>query len=377
VLATLKGIIDELDGLLASLDPRALHSNDAAALLDAFVALERRAAAGKTLVADRAAASDDFIHSGSRSAEDWLAAKTGTSFGEAKSQLESSSKLKDLPAVSDALRNGELSSAQLNALGPVATPENENRLLASARNDGHKGLKKACEKERFANRSADEERRRHERIHRERSFRSWTDPEGAYCFAGRTTADVGARLDAAVAAEAERVFKDARAAGRYEPACAYRLDALVNLVEGEGAAVATEVVIRVDEAKLRGEPGGCATEAGPVPVDVAIGEILANAFVKIIATDGVDVTRVFHVGRDIPAILKTAIVERDAGRCVRPGCDSSHRLEVHHYKIDYREKGPTIYSNLATLCRRDHRLVTYGGHRLIGDPGAWEWIEPP
>jgi hypothetical protein len=62
---------------------------------------------------------------------------------------------------------------------------------------------------------------------------------------------------------------------------------------------------------------------------------------------------------------------------VRPGCDSSHRLEVHHYKIDYRMHGPTIYSNLATLCRHDHRLVTVGGHKLEGEPGAWRWRAPP
>jgi len=114
-----------------------------------------------------------------------------------------------------------------------------------------------------------------------------------------------------------------------------------------------------------------------VPVDVAIGAILAGAFVKVVLHDGVDVAKVKHVGRTIPGELKTAIVERDGARCVRPGCGSSHRLEVHHYVCDFAKGGATSYSNLATVCSFDHDLITYSGHRLSGGPGKWKWIEPP
>jgi hypothetical protein len=221
------------------------------------------------------------------------------------------------------------------------------------------------------------DRHRRARIHAERSFRSWTDHEGAYCFMGRTTADVGARIDALVDAEAEMVFKAARAADRREPLCAYKLDALVNLLSGGGGEVRTDVVIRCDVSRLRGEDGHCGTDAGDVPVDVAIGAILGDAFVKLLATDGVDVQSVHHVGRSVPAEVKTAVFERDGGRCVRPGCDSSHRLELHHYKVDFAKGGATSYWNLATLCRFDHLLVTNGGYRLDGAPGWWQWIEPP
>jgi 5-methylcytosine-specific restriction endonuclease McrA len=79
----------------------------------------------------------------------------------------------------------------------------------------------------------------------------------------------------------------------------------------------------------------------------------------------------------VPAELKTAVQERDNHRCVRPGCGATQRLQVHHYKIDYGKQGPTAYWNLATLCRHDHDLVTYSGHRLTGGPGNWSWIPPP
>jgi hypothetical protein len=107
-----------------------------------------------------------------------------------------------------------------------------------------------------------------------------------------------------------------------------------------------------------------------------IGAILAGAFVKVILSDGVDISRVAHVGRHLPAELRSAVVERDGGRCVKPGCDSAHRLEVHHYRRDFAQGGATAYWNLATLCHFHHDLITTGGHRLDGKPGAWRWCEP-
>ena len=377
LLQDLQRIRGELDGLLVDLDPEAMCPADAARVLDEAVAIGRRADAMRTLVADRASLSEDFTRSGHRNPEEWMAEKTKSSWNEAKNALETSRTLKDLPQTQDALRKGELSSSQLNQIGPAATPENEGRLLDSAKNEDARGLRKVCDTEKRKARSEEDERRRHERIRKDRHYKSWTDHEGAYCYSGRTTADEGARIDAAIAAQADREFKAAYAEGRRETAGAYRSDAFLALVTGGGATVKTEVVIRVAATRLGGGEGICETEAGPVPVDVAIGAILAGAFTKIVLTDGVDVFKVSHLDRYIPAELATAIIERDGGHCVRPGCSSTHRLQTHHYVTDYAKLGPTEYDNLATLCAKDHRLVTNKGHVLTGKPGAWQWIEPP
>jgi hypothetical protein len=99
------------------------------------------------------------------------------------------------------------------------------------------------------------------------------------------------------------VFKAARAEGRTEPLAAYRSDALVNLVCGGGAKVDTTVVVRVDAERLGGGEGLCeAVGTGAVPASEAIGAILAGAFVKIVLTDGVDITTVSHHGRHIPEV---------------------------------------------------------------------------
>jgi hypothetical protein len=157
---------------------------------------------------------------------------------------------------------------------------------------------------------------------------------------------------------------------------AYRADALERLVCGGGVAVDTHVVIRVDEERLRGEPGTCETPTtGPVPVSAAIGAMLAGAFVRVVAHDGTDVTRVAHVGRHAPAEVRTAILERDNYCCVH--CGSSTNLELHHYKVDRAHGGPVACWNVCCLCRHCHHLVTHGGHRLEGGPGNWTWIPPP
>jgi hypothetical protein len=347
------------------------------AVLEAASAVETRAAAIKTLVADRAADAGAWAREGHRNPEAWLSQKTGTSYGEAVATFEASGKLCELPEIEAAVRNGALSAPKLREIAPAATAENEGRLLDAASRQSFDQLRKTVANEKARTRSAEAERARHERIHRERFHRSWTDGDGAYCYEGRTTAATGARLDAAIQAEADRVFKQAYAAGLREPAGAYRADAVANLLTGGGAEVKTEVVIRVDARRLAGGEGMCETSTGSVPVEEAIGAILARAAVRVVVRDGVDITTVSRAGRHITSELKTAVFERDSHTCVRPGCGSSQHLEMHHYRLDHAKGGPAAYWNLATVCSHDHDLISHGSHRLEGGPGRWSWIPPP
>jgi hypothetical protein len=367
----------DLEAMLASVDPTAMHATDAVAVLAAANAIEQRAASLKILVADRAADAGTWARAGHRSPEAWLSQTTGTSYGDAAATLGASAKLSELPSIGAAVRRGELSAPQVQQVAAAATPENEQRLLDAAARENVDRLRKTCAREMARTRSVAEEQARHDRIHRARFHRSWTDAEGAYCYEGRTTAAIGARIEAAIAAGADQVFKHAWAEGRRESAAAYRADALAMLLDEGGAKVDTTVVIRADAGRLAGDDGACEMATGPVPVHEAVGAILAGAFVKVVLRDGVDVTRVAHAGRHIPAEVKTAVYERDDFTCVRPGCGARQRLEVHHYLVDFAKGGATAYWNLATVCSQDHDLITHGGHRLDGGPGQWAWIPPP
>ncbi|MBA3655313.1 MAG: hypothetical protein H0W70_14100 [Actinobacteria bacterium] len=110
LVETLRGIVSRLDDVLADVDPSLLHPRDASKLLTEFEAIERRAAAGKMVVAARAADAGEWSRQGHRSPEDWLASASGTTYGQAAATLEASLKLGQLPALDAAVRNGELSS---------------------------------------------------------------------------------------------------------------------------------------------------------------------------------------------------------------------------------------------------------------------------
>jgi hypothetical protein len=63
---------------------------------------------------------------------------------------------------------------------------------------------------------------------------------------------------------------------------------------------------------------------GDIPVEVAA-SIVDDAFVKAVVHDGVDILKVKHVGRHIPAELRTAIAlgplpELNGLTCVEDGC---------------------------------------------------------
>ena len=377
MLQALHEMASQLDTVLESLEPATLRAADAAALLQAAAAVEQKAGAIKTLVANRAADSSAWAGRGFRSPEAWLSQTTGVSFGEATATLQASARLGQLPVIDAAVRKGDVSPAQLRQLAPAATPDNQERLVGAAQRESFSQLRRTCAQEQARARSAEQERARQERIQKTRFYRDWTDVDGAYCFEGKTTPMAGARINAALDAEGEAVFKAAYAEGRRESSAAYRMDALHNLVTGGGANVDSTVVIRVDAERLAGDEGICESATGPVSVDDAIGAILAGAFVKVVVRDGVDITRVAHSGRHLPAELKTAVFERDDQRCVRPGCGATQHLQVHHYRVEHARGGPAASWNLATVCRHDHDLITYGGHRLEGGPGRWSWVPPP
>jgi hypothetical protein len=137
--------------------------------------------------------------------------------------------------------------------------------------------------------------------------------------------------------------------------------------------------LRVDLAALRrGELEGdevCEIPGvGPVPLATAT-NVLGQSFLKVIIGDGVDVTSVCHLGRAVPAHIRSALEDRDE-KCVVPGCDVAKGLEIDHYQIAFENDGPTELWNLARLCRWHHHLKTHCGYAITGEPGSWKWRAP-
>ncbi len=79
-----------------------------------------------------------------------------------------------------------------------------------------------------------------------------------------------------------------------------------------------------------------------------------------------------EVPRHDPSEALAAAVRLRDGGCRYPGC-SSTRTELHHV-IEYEVGGPTSLTNLASLCRRHHNMLTFDEARMfMTHSGVCRW----
>jgi hypothetical protein len=369
----IENAISALRAAVSGLSAQRLTVGEAQRLVDVLSEGERLCQAGRALASQRVLATRAWRGSGYRTPAQWLAARTRGTLSQAITGVETAHRLSSFPATQDAFVSGRLSEVQVAEITAAASadPRAERELLDVARRDTVAALRDRCREVRAA---AAEDEDTAERIRRGRYLRNWTDRSGAVRLDARLAPDDGARVIAAVSARAARLQEAARRSGQREPAEAYAADALVGLADGTPGPKAV-VHVHVDEAALeRGRVLAGETcrisGVGPVPV-ATVRRLAADAIVKAVATDGADIRAVAHLGRAIPARLRTALEARDPV-CVVPGCDVRSGLEIDHI-VPLARGGPTALANLARLCRWHHAQKTHHGWRLGGVPGAWTW----
>lgn len=373
MLDRLEDLIAVLRDAVSSLDASGLSGPDAVRLVEAFSEGERLCAAGRTIAAGRVQRSPEWSAAGYRTPAQWMAAHTKVTLSQAITSLETARRLERLPLTRERFVSGKLSEVQAAEITAAAAqhPQSEDVLLEAAEVETVAALRDRCREVRA---SAHSDEDSCERIRRGRFLRHWTDPDGAVRLNGRFAPDDGSRLVASVQARAERLRNEARRAGQREPADAYAADAIVGFASGDRPPVSV-VHVEVDRAALergRVEPGERCVIRGVGPVPVAVARRMArDGLVKILERDGVEVTRVAHAGRTIPAHLRTALEARDPS-CVVPGCEMRIGLEIDHI-VPLADGGITRLDNLARLCRFHHGEKTHRGWRLHGEPGRWTW----
>ncbi len=373
----------------ASLDPAAIHDDDVSTAFDVMVHIQKMITGAVVRMAARYDEVGDWKRSGSKSAEDDIARKTGTSVGRARRSLDTSKNLSNTPGVDNALKQGDLSPDQADAVasGAAASPGDEDDLLRAAKKESLQTLKRrAAEARARADKDREATRRRQ---HAARRLNRWTDEEGMYNLRLRVPGEMGAEIDAALKPGIDRAFADARDAGRFEPLEAYAADVVHGLLTGAsggGTARSGSQAVRperkvigiIDVAALnRGHvlPGETSVIAGVGDVSVsAIRAMLADAFVSIVITDGKDIRNVTHLGRQVTAHQRTAL-ELRGYRCEVDGCGSTHHLEIDHV-IGWTFTKTTELDDLCWLCPHHHRRKTRERLRLVGPVGARQLVPP-
>ena len=339
--------------------------------------IERTGRTLKSLAAAKVAESAVWRGEGDRTPEDWLARTTGTTRAEAAKELQCGRDLHLAPEIASAATAGELSVKQTEAIaGAVAVdPAAAGRLLHSAQDKGLRELQDECRTTR-THADPDPEATR-ARIHAKRSYRTWTDADGTGHVHLSGPNDVIARMDNAVRHRGERLFRDARQAGRREPGDAYAFDAAAELLSSapsdakpvpQGADA--KVIVRVDlPALIRGravsgetcEIAGC----GPIPVSV-VKEWMQDAFLAAVLTDGTEIHQVVHLGRRFKSLQKTVLQWQDP-ICARKGCSNRLGLEYDHFE-DWALTHTTRTTAAKRFCHTCHGLKSSGW--IVSEPDA-------
>lgn len=381
----------QLTALVADLDPDDIPAGEAVQLFAEIDRIVRTATAARTLLARRVDDAREWQRRGFRSPEDHLAATTGSSIGEAKRQLQTSRRLRDLPTTRQQMIDGSLSANQTEAIADAAAvnPDAEHDLIAAA---GTTNLNELRERAQRAKAAADPDpEATHRRIHAERRLTRHTDGEGAWNLTARGTAEQGAIVNAVLDPIIDEIFQDNRRTGVRASRDTYAFDGLVEMARRAsgtpGADAASSPsrrtnprflgLLRIDvEALRRGQVEGdelCEISGvGPIPVRVARG-LLEDSILKLVITRGTDVLNVTSLGRGPTAAMKVALAWTSP-TCTVEGCSRTFS-EVDH-REDFARTRHTRLDELDRLCNGHHDLKTYEGWALVAGSGKRPMVPP-
>jgi hypothetical protein len=379
----LEVLLRDMRALVAGLDVDGLSGSDAREMVAGFAELEKLAASGKLLATGRLVATgvgpgDDSF----RDVDAWLASVSGTTVGAARATTRAAGRVLEHAALEDAVRDGALSGAQAEmvATAAAADPHATARLVEVASYSGVKGLRTECDRVIAAASSQEQERATAERVHRDRSLRHPSRPDGSGVITMIGPADRTAAVMAALEPYEAQLFTENRKRQNHEHPDAVAFDAMVactaNAAERapnatrDGRPMAVLHLFVSHEAFERGhtQPGEiCEVQGGgPIPVSTAR-RLSSDAIVKALVVKGTDVTRVVSLGRTAPAALVTA--KRALRRtCAIEGCEVDRHLELDHNE-PWAERGATDREDLDFLCGHDHDRKTRHDLRRLGPPG--------
>ncbi len=259
----------------------------------------------------------------------WLSWRCGMRAGAARERIRVSAALGELPLIDAALCAGEISYSKARAVTRVATAENEETLLASARGMTAAELEKLCRMLRTATDSAEgaaEPKRR---------------------FSQRAIGDGMVRMSFTVTADEAGVV--AAALDTAAPTPNRRCEGLIEMADratrGDlSRRNPTEVMFHIEAGDL----SGTTAEGAVVPAETCR-RLLCDAGVVPVLGDGTGKT--LDVGRKtrtIPSAIRRAMAMRDGG-CQFPGC--GHQIVDGHHLHDWAQGGETKLENLISVCR--------------------------
>lgn len=352
---------------LASFEPGVHSAQSCGQLAEQFAATAKACEAAAVRAIARAALTGEHRTRGHADAVDWAAAVAGSTTGAARDALRTVAAVDSCPETRDALFAGSVSFSQAAEIvkTEVEVPGTERELLDLARGSSSGVVRERARARRLAAVPVDE---LYAQQRAARCFRHSRNDLGNVVFHGELTPEIGVALAKRLDTETKRLGRVARRAGSTDTWAMHAADAFARVVAGRSAArsAAPEVVLMIDWRTFvtedLGERGRSEVlGGGPIPPAV-VRAMARDAFLKAVLHDGVEIHKVLHLGRHIPAEIATALrigapPDFDGAVCSEDGCERRHHLEIDH--IDpVANGGLTCFDNLEPKCWPHHLRKT-------------------
>jgi len=362
----LGGVVVALLKALVAFEPDTYSGEDCAVIAEQLAVAEKACAAARARAAVRAAASYAHRRRGYVDASDWVAATAGSTIRHARTEISTARKLGSCPATRAALLVGEISLAQAGEIvqTEMDVPGTEAELLRLAKHGNLGAVRERARKRRVEALPVDE---LHKHQVRSEEFGHWRDELGMVRFAGGLRPELGVPFVNRLDGETDRIWRAARREGREVTRARCAAEAFAKIIAGKGGGRSRgpDAVFTVDLREYRSRRPGAAAHlvgGGPVPVDVVRDLVADDAFLKVVFHDGVQIHTMSHLGRNLPAVLRSALElgappDFDGVTCSVSGCGRRYGLQWDH--IDpCANGGPTSYANSQPLCYPHHQEKT-------------------
>jgi hypothetical protein len=289
----------------------------------------------------------DWQAAGCSSSAQWLAQLSSCDYRSAARITQTSSALRELPALDHALGTGVLTLDQVAAAAEFATPETDARLARVAVG------KQPGEVARVARTLVPPKVADDKALYARRMLSmTWTRGRRELAISGRLPLELGAAFEQAIWSIAKTQRAADKQAGVVLDWQQSAADALVSLATQTGDAAGgvrrsqtTLIVHLSDDAPplLEG--------AGPISRETAA-RLVCDARRLTIKPSGRDLVH-SRVGRCASYAQLRALHTR-SDHCQAPGCTATRELEAHHL-VAVERGGRTELENLILLCPRHHR----------------------
>ena len=306
---------------------------------------------------------ETFRDDGATSTESWAVERFGVSIPTARALTHVAEKAGDLPNLTGALCQGEITFDKLRAVADVATPETERELLDAARECSVRQLAEVAGARRSVpNRGTRRRATRSPVLALQRPVPDDFDPAPARFLRRDQSCDRGSGQRDPL-----------RRRDSVGPALLRRLHGEDPLVVGRPDTTASPyfVVVHAPLAALIDDAGESTALAGELEhhglIDCdMVQRIACDATIAVAIDDDVGHTMYEGRAKRFPTEAQRREVIRRDRHCRFPGCTNVTFTNVHHI-VPWKPGGRTDLDNLVLLCLHHHGLVHRNGWTMSGN----------